>query len=161
METYQTWKRKNSLACITMLSSMTNTLMCEYDGFDTAQDMWIALKDKFGRTSTTKLRRLTIKFNTYRKRQNHDMRQHLREMPNMICELKSASHSLTDEQQIQAVIRSFPNNWENMKINMTHNDNIKTFDDILRHVELDDISISGSFTWLNPASKRLRSRLVT
>ncbi|KAK0598685.1 hypothetical protein LWI29_036999 [Acer saccharum] len=100
--------------------------------------MWIALKDKFGGTSTTKLRRLTIKFDTYRKRQNHDMRQHLREMSNMIRELKSAGHTLTDEQQIQAVIRSLPNSWENMKINMTHNDNIKTFDDISRHVELED-----------------------
>ena len=74
METYQTWKRKNSLARITMLSSMTDALMCEKEGFGTAQDMWIALKDKFGGTSTTKLRRLTIKFDTYRKRQNHDMR---------------------------------------------------------------------------------------
>ncbi|KAK0597315.1 hypothetical protein LWI29_023992 [Acer saccharum] len=121
-----------------MLSSMTDALMCEYEGFDTAQDMWIALKDKFGGTSTTKLRRLTIKFDTYRKRQNHDMRQHLREMSNMIRELKSAGHTLTDEQQIQAMIRSLPNSWENMKINMTHNDNIKTFDDISRHVELED-----------------------
>ena len=60
METYQTWKRKNSLARITMLSSMTDALMCENEGFDTAQDMWIALKDKFGGTSTTKLRRLVI-----------------------------------------------------------------------------------------------------
>ncbi|KAK0587377.1 hypothetical protein LWI29_021811 [Acer saccharum] len=121
-----------------MLSSMIDALMCEYEGFDTAQDMWIVLKDKFGGTSTTKLRRLTIKFDTYKKRQNHDMRQHLREMSNMIRELKSAGHTLTDEQQIQAVIRSLPNSWENMKINMTHNDNIKTFDDISRHVELED-----------------------
>ncbi|KAK0584277.1 hypothetical protein LWI29_010428 [Acer saccharum] len=121
-----------------MLSSMTDALMCEYEGFDTAQDMWIALKDKFGGTSTAKLRRLTIKFDTYRKRQNHDTRQHLREMSNMIRELKSVGHTLTDEQQIQAVIRSLPNSWENMKINMTHNDNIKTFDDISLHVKLED-----------------------
>ncbi|KAI9197988.1 hypothetical protein LWI28_008112 [Acer negundo] len=141
METYQTWKRKNSMARITMLSNMTDALMCEYEEFDTTQDMWITLKDKFGGTSTTKLRRLTIKFDTYRKRQNHYMRQHLREMSNMICELKSAGHSLTDEQQIQAVIRSLPNSWENMKINMTHNDNIKTFDDISRHVELEDVRL--------------------
>ncbi|KAK1569225.1 hypothetical protein Q3G72_034035 [Acer saccharum] len=74
-----------------MLSSITDALMCENEGFNTAQDMWITLKDKFGGTSTTKLRRLTIKFDTYRKRQNHDMRQHLREMSNMIRELKSAA----------------------------------------------------------------------
>ncbi|KAK0588887.1 hypothetical protein LWI29_006625 [Acer saccharum] len=83
-----------------MMSSITDALMCENEGFNTAQDMWITLKDKFGGTSTTKLRRLTIKFDTYRKRQNHDMRQHLREMSNMIRELKSAGHSLTDEHSV-------------------------------------------------------------
>ena len=121
-----------------MLSSMTDALMCEYEGFDTTQDMWITLKDKFGGTSTIKLKRLTIKFDTNRKRQDHDMRQHLREMSNMIRELNYVGHTLTDEQQIQAVIRSLPNSWENMKINMTHNDNMKTFDDISRHVKLED-----------------------
>ncbi|KAK3218221.1 hypothetical protein Dsin_012191 [Dipteronia sinensis] len=117
---------------------MADDLMCEYIGYEIAQDMWITLKDKFGGISTTKLRRLTIKFDTYRKCQNHNMRHHLREMSNMICELKSVGHSLTDEQQIQAVIRSLPNSWENMKINMTHNNNIKTFDDITCHVKLED-----------------------
>jgi uncharacterized protein YjiS (DUF1127 family) len=36
------------------------------------------------------------------------MRQHLREMSNMISELKDAGHILIDEQQVQAVIRSLP-----------------------------------------------------
>ncbi|KAI9180994.1 hypothetical protein LWI28_010049 [Acer negundo] len=121
-----------------MLSSMTDTLMCKYEGFDIAQDMWITLKDKFGGTSTIMLKRLAIKFDTYRKSHNHYMRQHLREMSNMIRELKYVGHTLTDEQQIQVVIRSLPNSWENMKINMTHNDNIKTFNDIPCHVELKD-----------------------
>ena len=137
-EAYVAWKKKNSIARITLLSSMQDDLMCEFEEYTTAQEMWIALKEKFGGTSATKLRRLTIKFDTYKKRQNHNMRQHLREMSNMIRELKSAGHALTDEQQVQAVIRSLPNNWEHMKINMTHNDNIKTFDDIARHLELED-----------------------
>ncbi|KAI9194170.1 hypothetical protein LWI28_003691 [Acer negundo] len=93
METYQTWKRKNSLARIMMLSSMTDAFLCENEDFDIAQDIWIALKDKFGGTSTTKLRRLTIKYDTYRKCQNHDMRRHLREMSNVIRELKSAGEN--------------------------------------------------------------------
>ena len=76
----------------------------------------------------------------------------------MIRELKSAGHSLTDEQQIQAVIRSLPNSWENMKINMTHNDNIKTFDDISRHVELEDECLeaakASSQLYMAESSKR-------
>jgi len=43
---------------------------------------------------------------------------------------------MTDEQQVQAIIRSFPSNWEHMRVNLTHNDNIKTFDDVAHHVEL-------------------------
>ena len=51
-------------------------------------------------------------------------------MSNMISELKGVGHELTDEQQVQAVIRSLPNAWEYLKINLTHNDNIKTLDDV-------------------------------
>ena len=55
-------------------------------------------------------------------------------MSNMISELKGAGHELTDEQQIQDVIRSLPNALEHLRINLTHNDNIKTFDDVAQHV---------------------------
>ena len=51
-------------------------------------------------------------------------------MSNMISELRGASHELTDEQQVQAMIRYFPSAWELLSINLTHNDNIKTFDDV-------------------------------
>ena len=66
------------------------------------------------------------------------MKQHLREMSNMITELKSAGHILTNEQQVQAVIRSLPKSWEHMKVNMTQNISIKTFEDAGHHVELED-----------------------
>ena len=36
------------------------------------------------------------------------------------------------------MIRSLPNAWEHLKINLTHNDNIKTFDDVARHVKLEE-----------------------
>ena len=59
-------------------------------------------------------------------------------MSNMISELRGASHELNDEQQVQAVIRSLPSAWEYLHINLTHNDNITTFDDVVRHVELEE-----------------------
>ena len=95
---YDIWKRKNSLARITLLSSMENDLMREFKDHDVAKTMWTALKEKFVGTSVSKLRQLTIKFDTYKKRPNHNMRQHIREMSNMISELKVAGHVLTDEQ---------------------------------------------------------------
>ena len=66
------------------------------------------------------------------------MRQHLTVMSNMISELKDVGHELNDEQQVQAVIRSFPHAWEHLRINLTNNDNIKTFDDVARHVGLEE-----------------------
>ena len=62
-----------------LLSSMENDLMREFKNYNIAKEMWEALKLKFGGTSVTKLRKLTIKFDTYKKRPNHNMRQHLRE----------------------------------------------------------------------------------
>ena len=99
-EAYEAWKRKNSLARITLLSSVENDIMREFRSYDLAMDMWSALKNKFGATSVTKLRSLTIKFDTYKKKSDHSMKKHLREMSNMICELKDTGHVLTDEQQV-------------------------------------------------------------
>jgi len=59
-------------------------------------------------------------------------------MSNMISELRGVEHEMTDEQQVQPVIRSLPSNWEHMCVNLIHNDNIKTFDDVARHVELEE-----------------------
>ena len=35
------------------------------------------------------------------------------------------------------MIRSLPSHWEHMRVNLTHKDNIKTFNDVARHVELE------------------------
>ena len=104
-----------------LLSSMDDAVMYEFEQYDTAHVMWMAVKDNFGGTSATKLRKLTIKFDTYKKRPNHMMAQHLREMSNMVRELKSAGHTLTDKQQVQVVIRSLSNSCEHMKIHTTYN----------------------------------------
>ena len=69
------------------------------------------------------------------------MRQHLTVMSNMISELRVVGHEMTDEQQVQAVIRYLPSSWEHMHVNLTHNDNIKTFDDVAHHVELEEYRI--------------------
>ncbi|KAH0701843.1 hypothetical protein KY285_016121 [Solanum tuberosum] len=56
----------------------------------------------------------------------------------MIRELKSAGHNLSDKQQVQVVKRSLPASWEYMKIHMTHNESIKSFEDIEHHLVLED-----------------------
>ena len=63
-----------------------------------AIELWVALKERFGGTFLAKLRKLTIRFDTYKKRQKHNIRQHLKEMSNMMSELKKAGHELTNEQ---------------------------------------------------------------
>ena len=44
---------------------------------------------------------------------------------------------MTNEQQVQVVIRFLPHSWEHMKVHFTHNTEIKTFDDAIRHLELE------------------------
>ena len=45
---------------------------------------------------------------------------------------------MTDKQQVQVLIRSLPSNWEYMCVNFTYNDNIKTFDNVVYHVEFEE-----------------------
>ena len=68
-EAYVTWKRMNTIAHIALLSSIDDAVMCEFEQYDIAYAMWMTLKDKFSGISATKLRKLTIKFDTYKKRQ--------------------------------------------------------------------------------------------
>ena len=136
-EAYVAWKNKNSLARITLLSGMQDDLLIEYEVFQTAYEMWEVLKEKYGGLSATKLRELIMKFGNYKMRPNHTMKQHLREMKRMIRELKTSGHILTDEQQVEEVIRSLPKSWDHMVVNMTHNESVKTFEDIVRHLELE------------------------
>jgi hypothetical protein len=120
-----------------MLSSMHDDLIGEYETFQNAFDMWDQLKFDFGGTSTTRLRSLVLKFKVYHKDPKYTMTKHLRMMSGMIRGLKVARNVLTDEQQVQAVIRSMSDSWVRMKQIMTHNENIKNFADISRHVELE------------------------
>lgn len=96
------------------------------------------MREKYGGTSVTRLRQLTSKFDTYKKLPNHNITQHVRIMSTVIRELKLVGHILSNEQQVQASIRSLFYNWEHLKVNLTHNDSIKTFADAACHVELED-----------------------
>ena len=80
---------------------------------------------------------MTLKFGSHKKQSNQTMRQRLTIMSNMISELKGTDQELTTEQHIQDMIPPILNAWEHLKIILTHYDNIKTFDDVARHVELE------------------------
>ena len=119
-----------------MLNSMHNNLIKEFENIPTVMAMWEQLKFTFGGTSITRLRSLVLKFETHRKDPKVLMTEHLRGMSSMIRDLNAAGHILTDEQQVQAVIRSLPHSWLHMKQILTYNENINFFKDISRHVEL-------------------------
>ena len=108
-EAYQIWKKKNSSAHIILLSAMDDDIAKQFKRYENVMELWNALREIFGGVSLTKLRSLTIKFDTYKKRPDHTMKKHLREMSNMINELNDAGHVLTKEQKIQVVIHSLPN----------------------------------------------------
>ncbi|XP_031259002.1 chloroplast envelope quinone oxidoreductase homolog [Pistacia vera] len=46
--TYDMWKKKNSTACITLLSSMDNDPMTKYREYELAKDIWSTHATKFG-----------------------------------------------------------------------------------------------------------------
>ena len=85
-----------------------------------------------------------MKFGNYKMWPNHTMKQHLKEMKRIIRELKTSKHVLTNEQQVKVVIRSLPKNWKHMVVNMTHNESVKNFDDMVRHLELEVEQLVGT-----------------
>ena len=79
-----------------------------------------------------------MKFDQYVMDSKHSMVEHLRTISALIHDLKAAGNNLFDEQQVTAVIRSLPKpTWGQMKLVLTHSENINTFADISRHLELE------------------------
>ncbi|GAB2269975.1 hypothetical protein Dimus_038814 [Dionaea muscipula] len=117
---------------------MRDDIMLRFEKHNTSKAIWDVIKLQYGGTSTTRLRHPTLEFEGYKKRHDHTMREHLTAMINMIGKLAAAGHQLSDEQQVQAVIRSLPKSWEHMRVNLTHNDLIRTFDDVSCHLEMEE-----------------------
>ncbi|OMO50747.1 hypothetical protein CCACVL1_30284 [Corchorus capsularis] len=66
------------------------------------------------------------------------MKQHLSLMSILIHKLRAAEVALTNEQQVQAVSSSLLDSWEHIKAKMTHDESVKTFEVILRHLKMEN-----------------------
>ena len=77
MKAYQAYKCKDRMARILLLSNMRNDIMLRFERHRSAQAVWDIVKVQYGGTSTKRLHQLTLKFDGYKKCQNHMMRQHL------------------------------------------------------------------------------------
>ena len=97
LEAYESWVNKDRCASFTMLSSMHNDLIGEFEDYPNAREMWNQLKIAYGVTSTTRLRALTLKFGQYTMDSKHSIAEHLRTMSALIRDLKAASNNLSDE----------------------------------------------------------------
>lgn len=59
-------------------------------------------------------------------------------MTNMISELKEVDKLMIDAQQIQVVIHSLPNTWEQMKIKTNHSEGLNTFEHVRRNIDFEE-----------------------
>ena len=137
LETFEAWTKKDRRTLYIMLNSMHDDLIGEFENFPTAMAMWEQLKSTFGGTSITRRRSLVLKFETHRNDPKVSMTEHLRGISSMIQDQNAGGHILIDEHQVQAIIRSLPYSWMHMKQILAHNENIKFFKDISRHMELE------------------------
>ncbi|KAL5722543.1 hypothetical protein ACHQM5_006053 [Ranunculus cassubicifolius] len=129
---YYAFRKKDQVGRLVLLAHMKNDYMLKYERLNTAREVWERVREDLGGTT----RQLQMSFDKFMKRPNVTMRQHLTIMKSMITELVQVGQLMTDEQQVQAVIRSLPKSWENIKSQMAQDDNIRTFSDIQRHCEM-------------------------
>jgi len=66
--------------------------------------------------------------------------EQLRTLSGIVRDLKAAGQDIPEDEQALNVIRALPKTklWENFSQVMAHNDNIKTFDAISKHLEMED-----------------------
>ncbi|KAL0448762.1 UNVERIFIED_CONTAM: hypothetical protein Slati_1432600 [Sesamum latifolium] len=117
---------------------MHDNLIREYEKYPTTKELWEGLKVAYGSTSATRLRALTLRFNKYVLDLKYSMIQHLDVMKDIIRELQNASCELSDEQQVLIVLRLLPKQTlGHVKLVLTHNEQIKTFDSVSTHMKLE------------------------
>ncbi|KAL0401661.1 UNVERIFIED_CONTAM: hypothetical protein Slati_4196000 [Sesamum latifolium] len=59
-------------------------------------------------------------------------------MNDMIRELQNTSRKLNDEQQVLTILKSLPKQtWGHVKLVLTHNEQIKTFDSVTNDLKLE------------------------
>ena len=119
---------------------MHNGALGEFEGCPTAKDMWDRLKIQFGQTSATRLCALRLKWMQFRLDGGRPMTEQLRTLSGIVRNLKAAGQDIPEDEQALNVIRALPKTklWENFSQVMAHNDNIKTFDAISKHLEMED-----------------------
>ncbi|XP_070020664.1 uncharacterized protein [Nicotiana sylvestris] len=61
-EAYDSWKKRNFIARITLLSTLDDDILREFKDHQRVMDLWNALRKRFGTCSTARLRSLTFKF---------------------------------------------------------------------------------------------------
>ncbi|KAK4425020.1 hypothetical protein Salat_1695600 [Sesamum alatum] len=106
----------------------------ELDAYNKWRDQDLSVA--YGSTLATRLRALTLRFNQYVLDPKYSMIQH-RTLKDMIRELQNGGTELSDEQQVLVVLRSLPEQtWGHVKLVLTHNEQIKTFDGIANHLKL-------------------------
>jgi len=140
LKAYQLWFKRDRSARYTMLSCMHDDLLGEFERFPTSKDMWAQLKVRFGQTSATRLCTLQLKWMQYTINSSRSISEHLRIMSAMVRDLRAAGEEISEEEQVLNVIRALPENeiWKSFKSIMTHNENIKTFEAISKHLEMEE-----------------------
>ena len=118
---------------------MHDDLLGEFEGCPTAKDMWDRLKIWFGQTSATRIRTLCLKWMQFQLDVGRTMTEQLRTLSDIVRDLKAADQDIHEDGQALNVIRALSKTklWENSQV-MAHNDDIKTFDVISKHLEMED-----------------------
>lgn len=132
-ESLSKWFKKDCYTC----SKRNMHIIAKFDHYPTTQELWDRLNISYDVISATRLPSMMLKFEITYQDPKHTMVKHLRIISAMIHDLESASNNHNNDQQILPIIQS-PDSWEVLKLALTHNKNIKRFDDSSCHLELEE-----------------------
>ena len=115
-------------------------LLGEFERCPIAKDIWDRLKIRFSQTSATRLRTLCLKWMQFQLDAGRPVIEQLQNLSGIVRDLRSAGQDIPEDEQAQNVIRALPDTklWQNFLQVMAYNKNIKTFDAISKHLEMED-----------------------
>ena len=119
---------------------MHDDLLREFKGCPTTKNMWDYLKIWLDQTSAIRLRTLRLKWTQFKLDAGRPVTEQLWTLSGIVCDLKAARQDIPEDEQALNVMRALPKTKlrENFSQVMAHNDNIKTFNAISKHLEMED-----------------------
>ena len=130
-DAFNKWHEADEMAKCYIIASMTSVLQKQCQGLVTAQDMMLHLKEMFGEQSRSARQTAMKNLMSTKMVEGTPVREHVLKMISFINELDMLGAKIDSETQVDAILASLPNSFNQFIMNYNMNKMVVTLSELL------------------------------